>query len=400
MASKLWQSTATGSLHPLVESYTVGDDQVLDQHLLGHDITATKAHAHMLEKIGVLTSDEYQQLAAALDELLNEWKTGTFTLTSEHEDGHTAIELYLTEKLGPIGKKVHTGRSRNDQALVMMRLFIKTELEAVAEKLAAVAQAYAGKIATIGQTEMPGYTHTQKAMPTTISMWLGSYHDAFHDLRQLVAHSIAAIDQNPLGSAAGFGVTLPLDRQMTTSELGFAKVQENPMYCGLSRGVFELIAVQALNPIMVFAGKFAEDMLLFTSQEFNYFKLPVTMTTGSSIMPHKRNYDVFEIMRATAHAYPNYALQLQAISTGAGSGYHRDLQLTKKITMDAFTSALDTLEVLALCVSELEANTKRLAEAMTDELYTVAKINELVEKGVPFRDAYQQVKQSFLANNH
>lgn len=156
MASKLWQSTATGSLHPLVESYTVGDDQVLDQHLLGHDITATKAHAHMLEKIGVLTSDEYQQLAAALDELLDEWKTGAFTLTSEHEDGHTAIELYLTEKLGPIGKKVHTGRSRNDQALVMMRLFIKTELEAVADKLEAVAQAYAGKIAAIGETEMPG----------------------------------------------------------------------------------------------------------------------------------------------------------------------------------------------------------------------------------------------------
>lgn len=394
--NKLWQSTATGTLHPLIEAYTIGDDQVLDQMLLGHDITATKAHAHMLEKIGVLTHQEYRQLADALDELLHKWQQGEFKLTTEHEDGHTAIELYLTEKLGPIGKKVHTGRSRNDQALVMMRLYIKTELETVVDKLQAVTQAYAGKIASIGQTEMPGYTHTQKAMPSSVGMWLGSYHDAFSDLRQLVTHSIAAIDQNPLGSAAGFGVTLPLDRQMTTDELGFAKIQENPMYCGLSRGIFELIAVQALNPIMTFAGKFAEDMLLFTSQEFNYFKLPVTMTTGSSIMPHKRNYDVFEIMRATAHAFPNYAFQLQAIATGAGSGYHRDLQLTKKITMDAFTSALDTLEVLALCVSELEANTDRLAEAMTDELYTVAKINELVEKGVPFRDAYQQVKQSFL----
>ncbi|MDO4712509.1 MAG: argininosuccinate lyase [Candidatus Saccharibacteria bacterium] len=394
--NKLWQSTATGTLHPLIEAYTIGDDQVLDQMLLGHDITATKAHAHMLEKIGVLTHQEYRQLADALDELLHKWQQGEFKLTTEHEDGHTAIELYLTEKLGPIGKKVHTGRSRNDQALVMMRLYIKTELETVVDKLQAVAQAYAGKIASIGQTEMPGYTHTQKAMPSSVGMWLGSYHDAFSDLRQLVTHSIAAIDQNPLGSAAGFGVTLPLDRQMTTDELGFATIQENPMYCGLSRGIFELIAVQALNPIMTFAGKFAEDMLLFTSQEFNYFKLPVTMTTGSSIMPHKRNYDVFEIMRATAHAFPNYAFQLQAIATGAGSGYHRDLQLTKKITMDAFTSALDTLEVLALCVSELEANTERLAEAMTDELYTVAKINELVEKGVPFRDAYQQVKQSYL----
>lgn len=394
--NKLWQSTATGTLHPLIEAYTIGDDQVLDQMLLGHDITATKAHAHMLEKIGVLTHQEYRQLADALDELLHKWQQGEFKLTAEHEDGHTAIELYLTEKLGPIGKKVHTGRSRNDQALVMMRLYIKTELETVVDKLQTVAQAYAGKIASIGQTEMPGYTHTQKAMPSSVGMWLGSYHDAFSDLRQLVTHSIAAIDQNPLGSAAGFGVTLPLDRQMTTDELGFAKIQENPMYCGLSRGIFELIAVQALNPIMTFAGKFAEDMLLFTSQEFHYFTLPVTMTTGSSIMPHKRNYDVFEIMRATAHAFPNYAFQLQAIATGAGSGYHRDLQLTKKITMDAFTSALDTLEVLALCVSELEANTDRLAEAMTDELYTVAKINELVEKGVPFRDAYQQVKQSFM----
>ena len=396
MATKLWQSTATGTLHPLIEAYTIGDDQTLDQQLLGHDIIATKVHAHMLEHIGVLSSDEYSQLATALDELLHKWQRGDFHLTSEHEDGHTAIELYLTEKLGSIGKKVHTGRSRNDQALVMMRLYTKTQLTAVADQLAKTAAAYQTKISDLGDLEMPGYTHTQKAMPSNVSMWLGSYHDALTDLIALVKHSLAVIDQNPLGSAVGFGVSLKLDRHMTTEELGFAKVQENPMYCGLSRGVFELIAVQALNPIMVIAGKFAEDMLLFTSQEFNYFKLPVTMTTGSSIMPHKRNYDVFEIMRATAHAYPNYALQLQAISAGAGSGYHRDLQLTKKIAMDAFTSALDTLAVLELCVSELEANTERLAEAMTEELYTVAKINQLVEQGVPFRDAYAQVKQSFM----
>ncbi len=394
MANKLWQSTATGALHPVIEHYTVGNDQVLDQALLGYDITATKAHAHMLSAIGVLTVTEYKKLASALDTLLKEWKNGTFAVTSEHEDGHTAIELYLTEKLGPIGKKVHTGRSRNDQALVMMRLYLKDQLGAVETALTEVVTAYDKKIKQVGKQPMPGYTHTQKAMPTTVAMWLGSYHDAFNDLRQYVHHTIQAIDQNPLGSAAGFGVTLPLDRTMTTKELGFKKVQQNPMYCGISRGVFELMAAQALNPLMTFAGKFAEDMLLFTSQEFSLFALPINMTTGSSIMPHKRNYDVFEIMRATAHAFPNYTLQLQAVATGVGSGYHRDLQVTKQVTIDAFISALETLHVLALCVSELKPNTENLDAAMTAELYTVAEINKLVEQGMPFRDAYLKVKQS------
>lgn len=394
MANKLWQSTATGMLHPLVEHYTVGNDQVLDQTLLGFDITATKAHAHMLQSIGVLTAAEYKKLSSALDDLMRSWETGSFTVTLEHEDGHTAIELYLTEKLGAIGRKVHTGRSRNDQALVMMRLYLKAQLERTEHALSELVKAYDKKITQLGAQPMPGYTHTQKAMPTTTAMWLGSYRDAFHDLIGYVHQSTRVIDQNPLGSAAGFGVTLPLDRAMTTRELGFKKVQENPMYCGISRGVFELISVQSLNPVMAFAGKFAEDMLLFTTQEFNLFKLPTTMTTGSSIMPHKRNYDVFEIMRATAHAYPSYTLQLQAVSTGVGSGYHRDLQLTKQVTLEAFSAALETLEALALCVSELIPNTEQLDTAMTAELYTVAEINKLVEQGMPFRDAYLRVKQT------
>ena len=394
MANKLWQSTATGSLDPAIEHYTVGNDQKLDQDLLGFDITATKAHARMLEKINVLSPAEYAQLADALDQLLKLWEDGSFTIGKEHEDGHTAIELYLTEKLGAIGKKVHTGRSRNDQALVMMRLYMKSHLELVQTELTALVEAYNKKIAQIGEQPMPGYTHTQKAMPTTVAMWLGSYRDAFHDMRQYVLHTTEAIDQNPLGSAAGFGVTLPLDQEMTTNELGFSKVQKNPMYCGISRGVFELIAVQSLNPIMTFAGKFAEDMLLFTSQEFSFFALPVTMTTGSSIMPHKRNYDVFEIMRATAHSFANYSLQLQSIAAGVGSGYHRDPQLTKQVTMEAFSSTIETLQVLTACIQNLSPQPDHLNAAMTTELYTVAEINKLVEQGVPFRDAYLQVKQS------
>lgn len=394
MANKLWQSNTTGSLDPAIEHYTVGNDQELDQDLLGFDITATKAHAHMLEKINVLSPAEYAQLADALDQLLKLWEDGSFTIGKEHEDGHTAIELFLTDRLGAIGKKVHTGRSRNDQALVMMRLYIKSQLNDVSSVLSTLIEAYDKKIKEMGNQSMPGYTHTQKAMPSTVGMWLGSYRDAFKDLQQYVLHTIDAIDQNPLGSAAGFGVTLPLDRDMTTKELGFSKTQENPMYCGLSRGIFELIAIQSLNPIMTYAGKFAEDMLLFTSQEFNFFKLPVTMTTGSSIMPHKRNYDVFEIMRATAHSFANYSLQLQSVATGVGSGYHRDLQLTKQVTLEAFASATETIHVLTVCINALTPNIDQLDTAMTTELYTVAEINKLVEKGVPFRDAYLRVKQS------
>lgn len=392
--NKLWETQASEGLHPLVESYTVGDDRNLDQQLLGFDITATRAHAHMLSKIGILSNEEYTQLAKTLDELLKKWQEGSFILTSEHEDGHTAIELYLTDALGPIGKKVHTGRSRNDQALVMMRLFLKDGLEKVIHETSAVVAAYKKQVVTYDNQPMPGYTHSQKAMPTTVGTWLGSYHDAFSDLLPYLKDTVSLIDQNPLGSAAGFGVTLPLDRDFTTKELKFKKVQENPMYCGISRGVFELASVQAMNLLMVFAGKFAEDFLQFTMQESAFFALPHTMTTGSSIMPHKRNYDVFEIMRANAHEFESLSSALHSIVAGVGSGYHRDLQLTKSITMKAIATTLETLQVLALCIENIKVNEAALNDAMTDELQTVAAINKLVEQGVPFRDAYQQVKQS------
>lgn len=394
MTTKLWQPDSAPALHPTIEAYTVGTDQLLDQRLLGYDITATKAHAHMLAAIGVLSTDEYDKLSKSLDKLYSDWQSGAFALGPEHEDGHTAIELYLTDQLGHIGKKVHTGRSRNDQALVMMRLYLKDQLENVAALLDKLVTAYTETSNTIGSQPMPGYTHTQKAMPTTVAVWLGSYHDAFQDMKAYVESSFAVIDQNPLGSAAGFGTTLALDRTMTTTELGFNKTQENPMYCGISRGIFELVAVQALVPVMTYAGKFATDMLLFTAQEFNFFTLPASMTTGSSIMPHKRNYDVYEIMRATAHGFAAYPMQLQAIASGAGSGYHRDLQFTKGITLKAFDECLATLETLALTVTNLQANPEQLNAAMTEELYTVAAINKLVEQGMPFRDAYLEVKKT------
>jgi argininosuccinate lyase len=390
---KLWQTAGSAGLDPLVEAYTVGRDFEDDQLLLGYDIQASQAHAKMLQTIGILTEAELHQLLAALDELQAAWQAGTFTIKPEQEDGHTAIEQYLVDKLGDTGKKIHTGRSRNDQALVMMRLYLKDQLQATAELAQKVVEAFNTTAAKAGSTPMAGYTHMQKAMPTTVAAWLGSYADAFADSQTGLAAALALTDQNPLGSAAGFGVSLPLDRELTTRELGFKKVQDNPMYCGLSRGLFELVAVQALSPLMVLAGKFAHDMLLFTTEEFDLVSLPDSFTTGSSIMPHKRNYDVFEIMRGRANSFGGYAAQLYTLSAGLGSGFQRDLQLTKHITLTAFADAEATLEILALTVTDLQLNKAKLAVSITDDMQSVARINKLVEQGTPFRDAYQQVKR-------
>jgi argininosuccinate lyase len=239
---------------------------------------------------------------------------------------------------------------------------------------------------------MPGYTHMQRAIPTSVESWLLSYSEAFTDAKHLIDSTLPIVDQNPLGSAAGFEMTLPIDRQHTTKSLGFAKVQQNPMYCGLSRGFLELFAIQALNPLMVLAGKFAHDMLLFTTEEFGFFSLPRSFTTGSSIMPHKHNYDLFELMRAKANIFGTYSQQVQAVSSGVGSGYNRDLQLTKGITVHAFKTAQESMEVLCLVVPKLELHKQNLIKTISPEMNSVAKINDLVAQGIPFRDAYIQVK--------
>lgn len=394
MKAKLWQTDGMTSLHPTIEAYTVGDDASLDQQLLGYDITATKAHVEMLGESGIIAKAESAILSNALDELLILWQKGAFLIGDNYEDGHSAIEGYLTQQLGDIGKKVHTGRSRNDQVLVMMRLYLLDALERALDKTNAVSQVFSQAAKDAGVIMMPGYTHQQKAMPTTVAMWLGSFADAFLDQTKLIKAARDIINQNPLGSAAGFGNSLPINREKTTNLLGFGSTQNNPMYCGLSRGIFELMAVQSLTPAMAFSSKFATDMLLFTMKEIPFFSLPETMTTGSSIMPHKHNYDVFEIMRGTAHAFAGYSGQLYALTSGVGSGYSRDLQLTKSITLKALHEYETTLDALLITVPAIQINKSALKSAMTDDLLTVAKINELVTQGMPFRDAYVEIKKS------
>jgi argininosuccinate lyase len=393
--TKLWQTAA--DLNDLVEAYTVGNDYVFDTMLLPYDIEGTLAHVDMLAKIGVLEQPEYKRVAEALQGINTLYQKGEFQVTREQEDSHTAIEQYITEKLGDTGKKIHTGRSRNDQALVMMRLYMKAVLAKLDGQLQGLVETFDNKAQKTENIPMPGHTHMQKAMPTTVGTWLGAYRDAFADLAPAVQATAVLVDQNPLGSAAGFGVIgLKLDREYTTDKLGFSKTQQNPIYCGLSRGYFELAVLQMCELIMTLSGRFARDMLLFTTQEFDYFSLPPEFTTGSSIMPNKRNYDVFEVMRGNAELSRGYCAQVQAIIGGIGSGYQRDLALTKAPFIRGAELTKDTLDVLLNVIPELKVHKAKLKAAMTDDLYATEKVYKLVGRGVPFRDAYNQVKRQLF----
>ncbi len=391
-ANKLWQIQT--SLHPLVETYTVGQDNLADQKLLPYDIKASKAHADMLHKTGVLAADENHQLQTGLDEILQKWKKGQFIITADQEDSHTAIENYLTLRLGATGKKIHTGRSRNDQAMVMVRLYLKENLTAIDKQTANLAKTLAAQAQKHSQTVMPGYTHGQKAMPTTVRTWLDSFAQGFKDSRIQINSALKLIDQNPLGSASGFGINTKLvDRQFTTKQLDFAKTQTNPQYCGLSRGMFEGAVLQSLALPMQLCGRFAADMMLFTMPEFRYFSLPDSFTTGSSIMPQKRNYDLFEIMRANVRTFLSKTNETQQITTGLISGYNRDTQATKQLLIENLELFNSTIQLLDLAAQNLAVHQDNLKSAMTDELYATDKVYHLVEQGTPFRDAYVKVKR-------
>ena len=391
-SAKLWQS-GSEPLHPLVEAYTVGDDYLIDQTLVPYDVRASLAHAGMLRRMGALSSKELRTLEKGLHKIETLSKQGAFPIAQSQEDSHTAIEQHLTKHYGEVGKKIHTGRSRNDQSLVMLRLFMREKLEEIDTETSRLIAALQKKAAR-AKASMPGYTHQQKAMPTSVKRWLGSFIDALKDARIILQATKKVIDQNPLGSASGFGISnFPLDRAYTTRTLDFAKTQENPMYCGLSRGYFEYLTLLALGNIMFVAEKFATDLMYFTMQEFGFFSLPTSFTTGSSIMPQKRNYDVLEIMRGNAKVFRAYERQVRDIIGSSGSGYHRDLQLTKKPFVEGVQLCESTLALLIEIVKHLTIHEDALKRAMTKDLFVTARVYELVRKGMNFRDAYRQVKQ-------
>ena len=350
----------------------------------------------MLQKIKILTPKELSILIKGLNEILTLWKKGKFKIDKSQEDGHTAIEAYLTEKYGDVGKKVHTGRSRNDQSLTMTRLFSKEKLLKIKIEIENLITEIDKQNKKFGKIKMPGYTHMQRAMPSSVGMWLGSFHDSLKDDLLLVEATIKIIDQNPLGSAAGYGEnTLGLDRKFTTREMGFARVQENPIYCGVSRGKFENIILQTVSTVMFDIGKISSDLLLFTTREFDFFSLPDSFRTGSSIMPQKKNYDVLELVRGNVAIFNGYQDQISNVIKNLPSGYNRDFQLTKEPYLKGIKLAIETIGVITLVVKNLEVKKENLESACTKELYATDEAYRLVKGGMNFRDAYREVKENF-----
>ncbi len=393
---KIWDKKSATKTNAVVEDYTVGVDYLLDLELLPYDIKGTIAHAKMLKKIKILNSKELSILVKGLNKILSLHKAGKFKIDKSQEDSATAIEGYLTEHYGEVGKKVHTGRSRNDQALTMTRLFSKEKLGVAIKEVKNLIVALENKIKSAGKIKMPGYTHMQRAMPSTVGMWLGSYHASLTDDLILLEAVLKVIDQNPLGSAAGYGEsTLGLDRKFTTRELGFKRVQGNPMYCAMSRGKFENLILQTLNSVMFDIGKLASDLLLFTTKEFDFFTLPGSFKTGSSIMPQKKNYDVLELIRGNIAIFNGYQQQIENVIKNLPAGYNRDFQLTKEPFMKGIKLALETINIMTLVVKNIEAKKKNLENACSAELYATDEALKLVKGGMSFREAYQQVKEKY-----
>ncbi len=388
---KLWEKGYKPNRE--IEEFTVGDDYILDQKLLKYDCKASIAHARMLAKIGIITRADSEKLVKELENVSKLAERGEFTVEKEQEDSQTAIENWLTEKLGDLGKKLHTGRSRNDQVLTVMRLYEKDGLKECIQLAKSYIQALNAFIYKYGEIALPGYTHTRKAMPSSVKLWTGALVDSMQDNIRLMEGALCLIDQSPLGTGAGYGSPIKLDREYTAKELGFASVQQNPIYAQLSRGKFEATVLHALSQIMFDFNRMATDLILFSMPEFGYYELPDEFTTGSSMMPNKKNPDVLEMLRAKYHIVVSLESQVKCISSSLPTGYNRDMQLTKGPLIKGFEITEQSLKSAALLFRSLKVNKERCRKAMTEDIYATEKAYKLVEKGVPFRDAYKQVSK-------
>lgn len=391
---KLWQKGY--ELNREVESFTTGNDYLLDMQIIEFDCIASQAHAKMLAKTGLISEIEAQAIVGELDGLLGLIKSGEFNILPEQEDCHTAIEEYLTLKLGEPGKKIHTGRSRNDQVLTAIRLYTRAQLANVLEQLHKAITAIEGFVERIGDVAVPGFTHTRKAMPSSTRIWAEAFRDALLDDVKLIDCALELINQSPLGTGAGYGIPLPIDRDFVAKELGFARVQTNPVYAQHSRSKFDIFAVQALAQIMFDCNRLATDLIFFTLPELDLFKLPDEFQTGSSIMPQKKNPDVLELLRARFHEVNGYENTIRNCTANLISGYNRDVQITKEPLIKAFNTALQAIAITALLFQNLSVNPEKCGQAMTEELFATEQAYRLVQEGVPFREAYRQIAKKFV----
>ena len=376
----------------LVEEFTVGNDRILDLRLAKYDVLGSKAHIKMLEAIGLLTKDELERLTSGLDEILKEIEAGDFVLEDDVEDIHSQVELILTRRLGEIGKKIHSGRSRNDQVLVDIKLFLKDETLKIRDEVLKLFDRLQGLSEKYKDVLLPGYTHGQVAMPSSFGLWFGAYAEALADDMYMLRGAYNVTDQNPLGSAAGYGSSFPLDRQMTTDLLGFSSLDYNSVAAQLSRGKAERAVASAIGAIALTLNKFASDCCMYMCPNYGFIKFPDSLTTGSSIMPHKKNPDVWEIIRGNCNRIMATEGQISMLCSNMPHGYHRDFQLLKDILFPSLELMHKCLFMAEYMLGSIIVNEHILESSpIYDYLFTVEEVNRRTLEGMPFRDAYKSV---------
>ncbi|WP_405202801.1 argininosuccinate lyase [Dokdonia sp. LLG6352-1] len=387
-----------------IEAFTVGNDREIDIHIAKYDLLASKAHATMLASVGLLTQEESEHLNKQLDLMLKQEQEGTFVIEADFEDVHSKIESDLVKALGDTGKKIHTARSRNDQVIVALNLYFKAELSQITQGVEKLFDTLLKLAEAHKNTLLPGYTHLQVAMPSSFGLWFSAYAELLIDDLYLLKAAQKVVDQNPLGSAAGYGSSFPIDREMTTKQLQFADLKYNVIAAQLSRGKSERTVTQAVANIANTLSRFAMDICLYCSQNFGFIKFPDALTTGSSIMPHKKNPDVFELLRGKCNQLQAIPKEMIMITNNLPSGYHRDYQLLKENAIKSVEDLKVVLDIFEFSIAQVQVQDVNLDDEKYQHLFTVDAINDLVTAGVPFREAYKQIGEqvengSFTAGN-
>jgi len=388
--AKLWQKE-NQKTDAKIEQFTIGNDPLYDLKLAKYDVLGSLAHITMLEKVGILKSEELNPLLKELKNISKEIAQGNFEIEGGIEDVHSQIEFLLTQRLGDLGKKIHAGRSRNDQVLVDLKLFMREEIKQIVGQIEQLFDLLITKSNAHQKDLLPGYTHLQVAMPSSFGLWFGAYAESLVEDIELFEAAYRLSNKNPLGSGAGYGTNFPLDRQLTTDLLGFEAPHVNVVNAQLSRGKTELFVVTAIAQLANTLGRLAMDVCLYNSQNFGFIELPSELTTGSSIMPHKKNPDVAELLRGKSNKMKALPSQLVLLSSNLPSGYHREFQLTKEVLMPAIEEIKDCLEITHYMISNIKIKPDLLADAKYDVIFSVEEVNKLVLSGVPFREAYQIV---------
>ena len=386
---KLWQKNIP--IDQKIDAFTVGNDREMDLILAPYDCEASIAHANMLAYIGLLKQEEADQLVSQLTDIQKTAVDGLFTIEPEFEDMHSKIEFLLVEKLGDLGKKIHTARSRNDQVLVAMQLYLKEAFTTIKDQVQSLFDLLLSLAEKHKDNLMPGYTHMQVAMPSSFGLWFSAYAEGLIDDRILLQAAYKICDQNPLGSAAGFGSSFPIDRDKTTADLNFASVKYNVIAAQMGRGKIERVSATALSAVAATLSKMAMDICLYMGQDYKFISFPDSLTTGSSIMPHKKNPDVFELIRGKCNLLQALPASISQLTTNLPSGYHRDLQLTKAPILNAIEELKNCLELFQYSLQQIEVKADLVKSEKYDALFTVDTLNEWVKSGMPFRTAYQKM---------